>query len=114
MNPRRYDLYKLNKLIESYINNENSSAKSELSKMVLEGEDLMDVLNNLNINMEAYGDLKQKHEDLKETYNKVDKNYRQLNENHEKLIKNLKSLINEKDGPFIIRINDILKEAKQD
>jgi len=119
----RYNVLKLEELIKSYINSkENSAAKTELTNIVLEGEDLTDVLDNIGFETEKetkennklranyeekckeYDELEKKYKELEGRYNKLKENY------NENLSQDIKRLIEGKEGPFIDKINKILKE----
>ena len=47
-NSRRYSIWKLKNLVDSYLKNKSSYAQSELAQMPsITGEDLVDILDNL-------------------------------------------------------------------
>ncbi len=48
MESNRHDILKLRELIQDYINNKKYSG-SELSSKIIDGEDLVNVLDNLNL-----------------------------------------------------------------
>jgi hypothetical protein len=70
--------------------------------MVLEGEDFIDALDNAKLELER---------DSKE-YDELDKAYTKLEKDYEELSKNLEILIKGKEGPFIDKIKNIIKEHK--
>jgi len=119
----RYDILKLEKLIRNYINNkDNSTSKTELSFMVIEGEDLIETLDNLNFETEKeteenkkskvqyeekcndYTNLEEKYKELEKKYNKLEEAY------NENLSQDIKKLIEGKEGPFVDKIKKILEE----
>jgi len=119
----RYDILKLEKLIRNYINNkDNSTSKTELSFMVIEGEDLIETLDNLDFETEKeteeneklkvqyeekcndYANLKENYKELEEKYNKLEDAY------NENLSQDIKRLVKGKEGPFVDKIKKILEE----
>jgi hypothetical protein len=108
-----YDLIKANNLIESYINKDDSYAEAELRSMVLEGDEIIDALDNIRFEFdEEKEELKEKilkYANRIKDYHKI---IRELRQPQKELIKNLESLIKGKEGLFINKIKEILKNAK--
>ena len=122
-NSLRYDVLKLEKLIRSYVNSEgNSSAKIELSNMIIDGEELTDVLDNLELETEKeieenrklkvfYEEKCDEYIKLEENHKKLEENYKELEkEYHKNITEDIEKLIQGKKGPFIDKIRDILDE----
>jgi len=79
----RYEVLKLEKLIRSYINSKDCSvAKIELSNLILEGEDLINVLDNLDFETEKETEENQKlkvmYEERCGDYDKLEEKYKEL------------------------------------
>ena len=92
---RTYDLTRLSNLVSNYVNYESASSRAILSDMVIEGSDIIDALDNIGLDME------------------IDSNkYDQLEEDYRELTNKLESLIKGKEGPFIEKIKDLIKEHK--
>jgi hypothetical protein len=85
----------LSNLIYNYVTNDSASARVRLSDMILKGADMIDALDNAKLDLE------------------IDSNkYEQLEEDYKDFTKNIETLIEGKEGPFIDKIKEILKEAK--
>ena len=87
----RYDTQKYQKLIDDYLN----LGSTELGKLVLTGEDLLDFA-------EAVGDIKDYYEEHKE-----------LKENYQELVNQLEYLFQGKEGTLVKRIINLVNDAKK-
>jgi hypothetical protein len=111
----RSDIIKLSGLIERYTHYEdNSMAKAELINIPLNGEDLIDALDNIILkrDSEKYERLKGEYEDLKANYEGAHKYYEQQKEDQKKLIDTLELILEEPFIKKIINLPNILKEVK--
>jgi|SRR3989344_5737378 len=90
---RKYDTNKLADLIEQYIKNDSGSAGIEISNMIIEGEDLIDALDNIE-------------------YAKIDhkKKLKEEIEQRKNLINDLEKLLGAKQGSFPDKIREIIKQ----
>ena len=90
---RKYDTNKLADLIEQYIKNDSGSAVIEISNMIIEGEDLIDALDNIE-------------------YTKIDhkKKLKEEIEQRKNLINDLEKLLGAKQGSFPDKIREIIKQ----
>ena len=121
-NCSRYSILKLEELIRDHVNKKNSAAKVELANMVVDGEDLIDALDNFDLETEKeteennrlkvdyeekcknYTKLEEKYKKLEEAYNKLEEGY------NENLSQDIRRLIEGKEGSFIDKIRKILEE----
>ena len=119
----RYNVLQLGKLIRDHVNSERDSiAKTELSKMVIEGEDLIDTLDNLGFEteeeMKEYEKAKSDYEEKCQEYTKLEEEHEELKKRYEKLeeaynknlTQDIEKLIGGKEGPFIDKLRKILDE----
>jgi hypothetical protein len=113
----RADVIKLENLIKRYfINKDDLTIRNKLNDMPnINGEDLFDALNNINLEteIESYKKLREDYEDLKTNYEEVHKYYEQQKEDQEKLINALELLLNDPFFKFINKINDLTKIFKE-
>jgi predicted RNase H-like nuclease (RuvC/YqgF family) len=111
-----YDKIKARDLIENYLIYGSDFAEAELKSMVLEGEEIIEALNNIKSEYDEETDVLQekieRYTNRIKEYHKIIRELRQP-ENQKKLINNLESLIKGKEGAFIEKIKGLLKESKQ-
>jgi predicted RNase H-like nuclease (RuvC/YqgF family) len=122
MESRRYNVIKLEELIRNYVNSKGrSSARIELADSIIDGEDFIDVLDNLEFEpdkeideykqvKEDYEDLVENHKELEKKFEELTKRYKNLEEEYNKNIKaDIEKLIQGKEGSFVDKIRKILK-----
>jgi DNA-dependent RNA polymerase auxiliary subunit epsilon len=85
----------LSKLIYNYVVNESASARAVLSEMNLKGTDFIDALDNAKLDLE------------KDSFK-----YEILEEDYKDFTNSLETLIQEKEGPLIEEIKELIKEHK--
>lgn len=94
MESQRYNITRLANLIKEYYEYESGKAASEIYNMNIEGDELIDALDTARINLEVNTT-----------------QYEELEEKHKTLRYNLEKLIKGKEGKFIEKIKDFLKEV---
>jgi predicted RNase H-like nuclease (RuvC/YqgF family) len=110
-----YDKIKARDLIEDYLIYESDFAEAKLKSMVLEGEEIIEALNNIKSEFdderEELGEKIERYADRIRKYHKIIRELRQP-ENKKILLKNLETLIKGKEGPFIEKIKKIIEDGK--
>jgi hypothetical protein len=118
-----YDKIKARDLIENYLIYGSDFAEAELKSMVLEGEEIIEALNN--IKLEALNNIKSEYDDEREElgekieryadrireYHKIIRELRETKD-EKKLSKNIESLIKGKEGPFVDKIKKMIKDGQ--
>jgi len=116
MGSRRYDVSKLIDLANSYLEG-SDYAKIELSKRIIDGEDLIEILDDNNLMKEHrktkvyYEEKCEECDKLTEENTKLKKDYETLKEEYNKNITaDIEKLIEGKEGVIADKIRKILKE----
>lgn len=112
-----YDKIKGKGLIKDYVLYGSDFAEAELKNMVLEGEEIIDALNDTKSEFDEENEInKEKIERYSKRIKEYHKIIRKLRQpqNQKKLINNLELLIQGKEGSFIDKLKALLNEAKQE
>lgn len=116
MGTPNYGVLKIMELIENYFNNYNSYAEVELKNRVIEGGEIIDALSNIKSEFDEETDVLQ--DKIQRYTNRIKEYHKIIRELREdryegEVAKNIESLIKGKEGPFVEKIKDILKESKK-
>lgn len=106
----RYDAIKLGYLLEAYANEDNGYAKSELSNKIITGEELIEAIDYANITFEDTGSLEKRCEKLEKIFKTQRKAFLEEREDYQNLKIELERLVQGKEGPFIDKIKEIIKD----
>jgi predicted nuclease with TOPRIM domain len=110
-----YEASRLTKLIKDYIENkDNSTQRMKLFDMIIEGEDLVNTLDDLRTNIfaskEEYQILKSNNEELTKDHDSLKQDYTELKEKYTTLINKLSSWVKES---LPVKVSDLIKKLEE-